>query len=213
MKNSAPLLVSVLAAAAYGACAFNPPPPPPAAGLTTDRLPAHGGLTGWREPRGGWETIRREGETLIIDGGGKGTLFTAAVWKDFELSLEWRLQEGGNSGLFLRAPLRGRASKKGIEIQLLGDHGASPSKTSSGAIYGVRPPNHNATRPPDQWNRLHVRMHQNRLRVEMNGHVVHMLQLDAHPVLWRRRPQGHIGLQDHGSPAEFRHVQIRALPD
>jgi hypothetical protein len=213
MKTRPALFLAALAATACAGCARTPPPAPPPGGLAADQWTPEGRLIGWRTPRGGWETIEREGDALIIDGSGKGTLFTEAAWRDFEVSLEWRLPEGGNSGLFLRAPLRGRASKHGIEIQLLGDQGAPPTKTSSGALYGVRAPLLNATRPPGQWNRLHVRLYRSQLRVEMNGHVLHDLRLDAHPDLRHRRQYGHTGLQDHRSRAEFRRVHIRPLPD
>ena len=100
-------------------------------------------LSAWRQPAdGAWEC--NDGVIKKIKG---GTLFSEQMYEDFCLRLEYRIEEGGNSGLFLRAPLSGRHSALGMEMQILGDHGKPPSVGSSGALYAAKAPDVAATNP------------------------------------------------------------------
>ncbi|MBN1418185.1 MAG: DUF1080 domain-containing protein [Planctomycetes bacterium] len=64
---------------------------------------------------------------------------------DFRVHIEFMLPQGSNSGVYLRG---------NYEIQLLGDHGMEPSEHTCGALYGLRAPSVNASRPGGAWQSL-----------------------------------------------------------
>jgi hypothetical protein len=94
---------------------------PGAAGLADDFKTEEGytslfngkDLTGWRlggtKLDGKTETKNKkwhvENETIIIDGGGGGDIYTVKEFnQDFHLKLEFRAAKGADSGLFIRGP-------------------------------------------------------------------------------------------------------------
>ena len=175
-------------------------------------------LSAWRQPAdGAWEC--NDGVIKKIKG---GTLFSEQMYEDFCLRLEYRIEEGGNSGLFLRAPLSGRHSALGMEMQILGDHGKPPSVGSSGALYAAKAPDVAATNPDGEWNEAEVEFRGAHLKATLNGQVIHDFDLDDPAVneklregikLSQRCVRGYIALQDHGHPVEFRNVRIREYPE
>ena len=67
----------------------------------------------------GWEwhgdaRWKVEDGVLRSDGGGYGWLGTTSMFGDFELELEFRTAEDGNSGIFLRSARRGPAARDRI---------------------------------------------------------------------------------------------------
>lgn len=142
---------------------------------------------------------------------GGSVLRTRDRYDNFVLRLEWKINPGGNSGIFLRAPRTGRASKIGIEFQIMGDSGAPVGKYSTGAIYDVLAPQQNAARPEGEWNELEIVADGPRFRAVLNGIVVQDVDFDSHDELRCRLRNGFIGLQDHGHPAAFRRIRIRPL--
>src|SRR5690606_5081957 len=72
---------------------------------------------------------------------------TTRRYDDFILKLEFQIGSGGNSGIFLRAPRTARASKIGMEFQIMGDHGQPAHRNGTGAVYDVVAPRVNALRP------------------------------------------------------------------
>jgi hypothetical protein len=191
-------------------------PPPVEEGFVA--LSADAELTAWRLPRtGAWEC--RDNVIRRVTG---GTLFTRRVSEDFTLRLDYRIGTGGNSGVFLRAPLSGRHSALGMELQIMGDHGRPPTNQSSGALYAARAPLVAANGPDDEWNALEVTLAGRHLRATLNGQVIHDFDLDDPEAnrglapgirLADRCPRGFIGLQDHGAPVEFRNVRLREAPE
>ena len=76
----------------------------------------------------GWELFGKPGETTgweVVDGtiactGGGSDLVTKKDYKDFELRLQWRISEGGNSGIFYRVATDADAAwRTGPEMQVL----------------------------------------------------------------------------------------------
>ena len=71
----------------------------------------------------GWEwhgdaRWKVEDGVLRSDGGGYGWLGTTSRFGDFELKLEFRTAEDGNSGIFLRSARRGPPHETGYELQI-----------------------------------------------------------------------------------------------
>ena len=161
-------------------------------GDNQDAFEAGDGTMRWVEPGGWW--IR-----------------THDRYENFTLRLEWRIEEGGNSGIFLRAPRTGRTSKISMEFQLLGDYGVGASAWGTGSIYAVVAPTENASRPPMEWNEVEITLDGDLLVGILNGVEVLNVDLDADPELRYRTRRGYIGLQDHGSVVEFRNIRLKPL--
>src|SRR5690606_14571121 len=75
-------------------------------------------LTGWEPVGGKADNWTAQDGLLITKGSGGGWLSTSRTYSDFVLRLEYRTQEGGNSGVFIRAPHEGDPAYTGMEIQL-----------------------------------------------------------------------------------------------
>jgi hypothetical protein len=162
-----------------------------------------------------------------------GDIITKAQFEDFRLSLEWKICEGGNSGIFFNV-IEGdnpAVYASGPEYQLIDDLGfAYPLEDwqKTAANYNM----HNADsikkkiRPAGEWNTSGIRV--------KDGHVVHWLngekvvEYDLWDDDWKARVanskwkdypayglavRGHIGLQDHGDTIAFRNIKIQDITD
>lgn len=177
-------------------------------------------LNGWTlvgGNAGNW--VARDG-LLVTRGDGGGWLSTEQTYGDFELSLEFKLQAGGNSGVFIRSPHTGDPAYTGIEIQVLDDDDARYKDLQPyqycGSVYGVIPAKRGSTKPPGEWNAMVIRAQGSKIQVTLNGTRVvagdlkdHADAAAEHPGILRDR--GYIGLQSHSEPVEFRRIMIRSL--
>lgn len=190
-----------------------------------------GTLEGWRGYRregvpGGWEA---RGDALVFTPGrGGGNLITVDRYADFELALEWKIEEGGNSGIFYRATEDEVAPYwTGPEMQVL-DNGGHPDgrrpETSAGSNYALHAPAEDVTRPVGEWNEVRIVVRGPRVEHWMNG--VRIVAYELWTDEWRAvvgetkfaewpgygmAPSGHIGLQDHGDPVWFRNIRVRTF--
>jgi hypothetical protein len=150
-------------------------------------------------------------------------------WSDFELSLDFKISPGCNSGIFVRTfPLTPRPGKdvgfNGIEIAI--DDTKTAGRHDTGAIYDLVPPRKNAMKPAGEWNHMIVTCNGANISVRLNGALVTEMNLDEWTMPYRRpdgsehkfdvafrdHPRhGYIGLQDHGSDCWFRNIKIRSL--
>jgi hypothetical protein len=195
-------------------------------------------LEGWRSynadaPHPAW--IVEDG-TIVLDVDDDteemtgGDLITERQFEDFELELEWRLSEGGNSGIFYRVrefPEHDVAYLTGIEMQVLDDDrhvdGGEP-KTSAGACYALYPPITDVVRPVGEWNSVRLVVNDGHAEHWLNGRKIVEYVIGSGD--WNERianskfadwehfakyPRGHIGLQDHTDRVWFRNIRIREL--
>jgi hypothetical protein len=158
----------------------------------------------------------------------RGDLVTRDEYGDFELTLDWKVSPGGNSGIMYRVTEDAeRTYETGPEYQVLDNtrhpDGKNPL-TSAGADYGLYAPTADVTRPVGEWNAVRI--------VARGAHVEHWLngQKVVEYELWSpdweakvkaskfaawpgygRARRGHIALQDHGNPVWFRNIRIRRL--
>ena len=138
-------------------------------------------------------------------------LTTARKYKDFTLDLEFKIEAGGNSGVFLRVGDRMSQVDSGFEIQILDTHGKpNPGNHDCGGVIGTAGPSKNMAKPAGQWNRYVITCQGNRLRVELNGEQIIDLELDKTP-LKNRPPEGYIGFQDEAKLVWYRNVRIKEL--
>lgn len=179
----------------------------------------------------GWILVHGKGRGYTVEEGcivcpedGGGNLFTEKEYADFVLRLEWRLWEGGNNGIGIRAPLEGDAAYAGMEIQILDDEAEVYQKMRlrpaqyTGSIYDVVPARRGFVRRNGAWNEEEIVADGRRIQVRLNGQLITDADLDGirdpevlkkHPGLQRR--SGHIGFLGHGTRVEFRNIRIREL--
>jgi hypothetical protein len=140
-------------------------------------------------------------------------LSTERQYRDFEIRLQYRIGRGGNSGVFLRAPREGRASKLGMEIQILDDGGkpGKPAVNSTAAIYQVVAPASYASRPAGEWNDLWICCAGDRIRVTLNGKLVTDADIRQNRELQSRSRVGYIGVSAHTGPVQFRDIRLKEI--
>ncbi len=153
---------------------------------------------------------------------------------NFQLSLEWNIAEGGNSGIFWGVV----EDKKyhtpyltGPEIQVLDnerhpDAKANPKFHQSGALYDMVQPTQDVCKPAGTWNHvlLTINHQTNQGSVELNG--VEIVTFPVNGPEWDalvanskfktweafgKFKTGKIGLQDHGDVVSYRNIKIREL--
>ncbi|MCP4858535.1 MAG: DUF1080 domain-containing protein [Fuerstiella sp.] len=170
-------------------------------------------LSGWqKEGQAGF--VVRDG-MLICNGSGNWPtwLRTTEVFENFVLRMDYKTRFGAESGVFFHAPLHGRISHVGYEVQIGGPGGLK--NHSTGAIFDAVPPLTAAARhySDEAFDELEITMNWPGLKVRLNGQLVQDLDVREHDSLRYRPRLGHIGLQDRGKPVLFRNVRIKRLPD
>jgi Domain of Unknown Function (DUF1080) len=181
-------------------------------GFKKDNVPA-----GWQVVDGGLTRVDQAGD-----------LVTRELFDDFELTLEWQVAEGGNSGIMYRVTEDGGATyETGPEMQVLDDarHKDGQSRlTSAGAAYGLYAAPAGVVKPAGEWNAVRIVVRGNHVEHWLNGTKVVEYQLGSPD--WEakvkaskfrqwpgygRAASGHIALQDHGDRVAYRDIRIRTL--
>ncbi len=179
----------------------------------------------------GWQLIRAKGPGYVVKDGllvcprdGGGNLYTEKEYANFVFRFEFRLHEGSNNGVGIRAPLEGDAAYQGMEIQILDNQsdryrGKLRPSQYHGSIYDVFPARLGYLEEVGEWNEEEIRAEGYRITVLVNGQVVvdadlrkvkDLEVLKRHPGLARKT--GHVGFLGHGEPIEFRNIKIKELP-
>ena len=185
---------------------------------------------GWRgymmdAPPDGWRALN--GELTRVGPG--GDLITLEQFENFELALEWKLELGGNSGVFFRAVEGPERIYMGApEMQLLDDDNHPDGRstlTSVGSNYALHPAPRGVAHPIGEWNSVRIVVNGDHVDHWMNG--VHVVEYELGSSDWLERvaaskfndwpeygqaSRGYIGLQDHGDRAAFRNIRILRLP-
>lgn len=109
----------------------------------------------------------------------RGTwLMSDAEYGDFALQFEIKLGELGNSGLALRAPMRGDPTFDGMEMQIADFRFNTSAKDSelTGGIYRAVAPTKQVYKPTE-WNALHVELKGDHLKATLNGELIQDIDL------------------------------------
>ncbi len=155
-------------------------------------------------------------------------IITKEKYSDFELSLEWMISEGGNSGIFHHVVEQPGIAIywSGIEMQIL-DNDAYDNLNANqyaGALYDMKPAVPQNAKPHGEWNSAKIVSAGPRMEYWQNGemvveferwtaewyNMVRATKFECHPS-FGNAPSGHIGLQDHGDEVKFRNIRIRRL--
>ena len=197
---------------------------------------------GWRllfdgETTNGWRGFRQD--TMpdgwqAVDGalarvGQAGDIVSEEQFENFDLRVEWKIEAGGNSGIFFHVTEDAEAVwHSAPEMQVLDDD-AHPdgqlSMTSAGSDYALYGRSRDVVRPVGEWNATRILVDGSHVEYWLNGvRVVEYAlwsedwearvaasKFSAYPKFGRAR-RGHFAVQDHGDPVFFRNIKIRPLP-
>ena len=159
--------------------------------------------------RAHWKVVDCE---LQFDGKGK-SLCTGRDYGDFELYVDWKILEGGDSGIYLRGSPQVQIWDTNFE-----DYFRLGAENGSGALWNneksARFPLLKTDKPVGQWNTFYIRMVGALVTIKLND------QLVADNVVmenfWQRDlpiyARGQIELQSHGNPLYFRNLYVREIP-
>jgi hypothetical protein len=170
---------------------------------------------------------------ITLTEGGAGDLITTEEYGDFELELEWKIAEGGNSGIIFHVhedPKFKATYNTGPEMQVLDDERHPDAKQgkngnrTAGSLYDMLPPAKKATKPAGQWNKVKLVIKDGKAQHWMNG--VKTVEYATKGPEWDKMvadskfkgwegfgkyDKGHIALQDHGDKVMFKNIKIRPL--
>ncbi|SDR88282.1 DUF1080 domain-containing protein [Gramella sp. MAR_2010_147] len=182
----------------------------------------------WQVENGAISFTPSEGERTKTE-----NLISEQEFENFELSLEWKISEGGNSGI-MWAVQEGEEYNEpyltGPEIQVLDNEKHPDAKNglnrTAGALYDMVPPSEDVTKPAGEWNQevIHIDHNQNIGWVKLNG--VKVTEFPVNGKEWKKMVEkskfkdwegfgaskkGHIALQDHSDPVWYRNIKIKQL--
>ncbi len=180
-----------------------------------------------------------EDGTLRIKGSGRGEagaeeggdLIYDEMLKDFELTLEWKVSPGGNSGIFyLAKELPDKTIwQSAPEMQVL-DNTTHPDGRdglhSAGALYDLIGVSQDKVKPVGEWNQVKILVYRGLVEHWLNGERVvkyHLWTPEWKEMVAKSKfPQynpdwanvaetGYIGLQDHGDDVWYRNIKLKKL--
>ena len=173
--------------------------------------------------------IARQADGQPIAG---GDLMTASAFGDFELSFEWKIAPGANSGVkynvseaFSLANASNHAAL-GFEYQVLDDDrhedGKLPSHRTAALYDMIEPNGSKQLRPVGEWNQSRIVFRGTHGEHWLNGVKVveydlgtprmdALLAKSKYRTIpgFAERRRGHIVLQDHGDEVWYRSIKIR----
>ncbi len=172
-------------------------------------------LNGW-QTTGNWivedgvvTLYPREGET-----GWKrydAYLTTKQQYSNFVLSVDFKFEPTGNSGVFLRVGDLKDHVTSGFEIQILDTHELEkPGHHDCGGIIRTSAPFTNAVKPAGEWNRYQIVLKDSTLVVFLNGELIQALDL-ARSAIKNRPMAGYISFQDEAKVVSYRNIRIKEL--
>ena len=158
-----------------------------------------------------------------------GDILTNDKYRNFDLALDWRISEGGNSGIMYRATEdNDYIWQSGPEMQILDDARHSDGKltiTSAGSAFAIYPAPRGVVHPANEWNSARIVIRGNHVEHWLNGTKLFEYELGSADWMakvaaskfksmpnYGKSPDGYIGLQDHGDKVEFRNIRIKVLP-
>lgn len=188
-------------------------------------------LSGWKsnssngDMNKGWKAV--DGELVIMARSGAGDIITEKRYHDFELSIDFKITEGANSGIkyFI-----GENGSIGCEFQILDDENHPDAKMGFngnrrlGSLYDLIPADGWALVAKRDWNTARIVVRGNHVEHWLNG--VKILEYEKNNDMWDTIVShskfakvenfaggdgGHILLQDHNDEVHYRNLKIREL--
>lgn len=187
-------------------------------------------------PTKGW-IIENDAIKVLSSGkgeaGGGGDIISMKKYKNFEFCIEWKVSEGGNSGIFYLAQEKPGQPiwKSAPEMQIL-DNEKHPDgmlgkdgNRAAGSLYDLIPGDKKVVNPAGQWNKAKLLVYKGTVVHWMNDVKVleyHLWTEDWNTMVLNSKfkdyedflntaDEGYIGLQDHGDDVWFRNIKIKEM--
>ncbi|WP_323027479.1 DUF1080 domain-containing protein [Gelidibacter japonicus] len=162
-----------------------------------------------------------------------GDIIYDKKFKNFTLSLEWKISEGGNSGIFyLGQEDLDYIWKTAPEMQVLDNDKHPDAKLGkdgnrqAGSLYDLIPAKPQNAKPVGEWNQVEITVYNGTVVHKQNG--VNVVEYHLWTPEWNElvagskfpslnenwadvANEGYIGLQDHGDDVWFRNIKIKEL--
>ncbi|GAB3534118.1 DUF1080 domain-containing protein [Pontibacter brevis] len=170
---------------------------------------------------------------IALVGKGGGDVITRNQYQNFELMLDWKISEGGNSGIFFNVSEDSKFKytfQSGPEVQIIDDERHADAKQGkngnrrAGTNYDLHPLFEPAVKPAGEYNTVRLVVNNGNVEQYLNGKKV--VEYTLWSPEWERMVQeskfvsmpdygryksGHIALQDHGDKVWFKNIKIRPL--
>ena len=170
----------------------------------------------------GW--VIKDGVLSSADPGKAGDIVSDEKFDWFEMWVDYNVSKGGNSGIMFKVADTGDAMwHSGPEVQIM-DPAVDPHGQLAGYLYDLYPSKVDSTKPPGEWNRMHIIVSPKKCETFMNG-VKYYEYVYGSADFWDRVAKskfhewpnfgklesGRIGIQgDHGV-VSFKNVKIRRI--
>jgi hypothetical protein len=168
-------------------------------------------LTGWTV-HGTEKWYVHNGELVCESGPDKeyGYLSTNEKYKNFELTLRFKQEANGNSGVFFRSSIEGvKITGWQVEVAPLNGHTGGIYE-SYGRAWLIQPkPEDEQWLKPGQWNTLKIKVIDNEVTTWLNGHQMIFLKDEK-----MGQGEGFIALQIHsggGIKVRWKQIRIKVL--
>ena len=160
-------------------------------------------------------------------------IVTKNSYTSFVLSLEWKISEGGNSGIMWGVSEDEKYKEPyqtGLEIQILDNEKHPDAKNGTthqaGALYDLIEPSQDATKPVGEWNTAVITVNH---KTNTGSSVLNGVEVATFPVGGQeldallkgskfdgwdgfgKFKTGKLALQDHGDVVAFRNIKIKKL--
>jgi hypothetical protein len=169
-----------------------------------------------------------EDGAMKLTSGGGGDILTKQQYQNFELMLDWKIAEAGNSGIFVLANETGNMIYSNApEIQILDNERHSDNQLAShrsGSLYDMIASPPSSHKKAGEWNTVKIHLQHSVLTIWQNGVQTAKVTIDSPEwqkllaaskfATWQgfaKAKSGHIGLQDHGDQVWFKNIKIKEL--